>query len=320
MQTDTITCITAKNFLHTSEENLALLLIQDILNVENELVLIDAAVSWAQHEAQSRGLAGDDAEVRAVLEPRLLSLLRLLTLTPEQFISGPGKKQWLTGDEKWTVTSCRHDNVTTMLPKHLSTSFELRKNCSLLNYNRLFIDTQPTLSSFEQNCYSSPHSNRRIQCLHADGVFRVTENCKLLGVVLPSRCKVDPTVLSPKEHFYKENITVKVYCCGVSLEKTRYPSKEMCSKEYTKWTLYNSTISIIFDSPVHLTSGKWFIIKCHFKPDLCNVEYPNAKLSNQGYSNGIEFIFHTEKLAVNYEQSVNDGLIQSLLLSPLLFH
>jgi hypothetical protein len=318
MQTDTTKCIAAKNFLQISEENMALLLTQDMLNVENELVLIDAAVSWAQHEAQRRGLAGDDTGVRAVLEPRLLSLLRLLTLTPEQFISGPGKKLWLTGDEKWAVTSCQHDNVTTMLPKHLSKSFELRKNCSLLNYNRIFINARPTLSqsSMKNCCYQ--WSNTTIPCLHADGLFRVTENCKLLGVVLPSQCMVDPTVLSPKKHFYNEHITVKVYCCGASLSNTDDSfCKELRLKKHTKMTLYNSTITILFDSPVQLASDEWFIIKCHFMPSPCVGKYPNAKLANRGYSNGIEFIFHTEQLAGNYHKSVNDGLIRSLLLSPL---
>jgi hypothetical protein len=137
MQTDTTKCIAAENFLQTSEENLALLLTQDILNVENELVLVKVTVSWAQHEAQRRSLAGDDAGVRAVLEPRLLSLLRLLTLTPEQFISGPGKQQWLTVDEKWSLTIYFHYKViTTTIQKHLSTSAE-KRNFPFFNYNQL---------------------------------------------------------------------------------------------------------------------------------------------------------------------------------------
>jgi hypothetical protein len=320
MQTDTTKCIAAKNFLQISEENMALLLTQDILNVENELVLVNAAERWAQHEAQRRGLTGDDAGVRAVLKPRLLSLLRLLTLTPEQFLSGPSKKQWLTINEKWAVTTCRNDKVTTMLPKHLSTSFQLR-NCSLLNYNRIFIAAKPLTKSGIYFCHTC-NSPKGGCYLNAIGVFRVTENCKLLGFVLPSRCKVDPTVLSPKKHYYDEHIIIRVCSCGTSLSTTDCICVELYTMVYKKVTLYNATISIIFDCPIQLTSDKWFLINCYFiHPEQYDSytklirEYPNAELANRGYSNGIEFIFYTEELR-GYHKSVNDGLFQSLLLSP----
>jgi hypothetical protein len=316
MQQNTIECITADNFLQISENNMALLLTQDMLNVGNELVLINTAVNWARCEAQRCGLAKDDSGVRAMLKPRLLSLLRLLTLTTEQFVSGPAFVEWLTGEEKKAITNYRHNNETTTLPKHFSNSMVSREKPPL-KYNKTSVDTKQFFGTSRSHCINYNYSRGSYyQCLHVSGLFRVTENCNLLGLILPSHHEDDTTVLSPKLHVYNEDMNVTVSDCGTSL-LTHITCKKLCNKLYIEQTQYNSTFTINFDEPVQLSSDKWFEIAIDIKiRDGSRGQYPYVKMPKSGSSNGIEFIFHTEQLE-GHRISANVDFIQSLILSPL---
>jgi hypothetical protein len=299
LQAYTKQCIAAENFLHTSEENLTLLLIQDFLNVENELVLINATVNWARCEAQRRGLTGNDAGVRAVLEPRLLSLLRLLTLTTQQFVSGPaGNEQWLTVDEKWAITSCQNDKKITALPKHLSTSFALRKKCSLVERHREVIETRTNGVMLSGD--------------GVNGVFRVTANCELRGFLLLSRCDKDPTVLSPNCHVYDEDLVIRINDYGTSLF-TNSSETLLDSFQFQEKIRYNSRICIRLPKPVRLSPDSWYSIKIHFNE---KAEYPSVILDDSGSSNGIEFKFYGENKRFS-KMPKYDGLIRSLFLTPL---
>jgi hypothetical protein len=311
MQQSTLECLTADSFLQTPETNMALLLTQDVLNVENEQMLIHATVSWARREAQRRGIAGDDAGVRAVLEPRLLSLVRFLTLTPKQFVFGPAFTEWLTSEEKRAIANYQLDKKITAVPKHLSNSLEIRKTISL-KYNRACIDTKQFFTiSHSNHCVFGDY----VPCLHVSGVFRVMGNCKLLGLILPSQQDDDTTVLSQKLHVYFECIHITVSDCGTSLN-LKNTCNELCTKKYTQMTQYNSTISINFAEPVQLSTDKWYEIKIDVKIiNGSNGKYPDVLMAKNGSSNGIEFIFHTEHLE-GCRTSKNANFIQSLILSP----
>jgi hypothetical protein len=315
IQQNTIQFIIAENFLQISEENIALLLTQDMLNVENELVLIYATVSWARCEAQRRGIAGDDAGVRAVLEPRLLSLLRFLTLTKEQFVSGPALSNWLTGDEKKAITNYQYVKNITALPKHLSSSTGLRKKSSLKNSKSScirtnnFFTTDKTGSLYNSSClYGS--------CLNVSGLFRVTENCTFLGLILPSQQEDDTTVLSPKLHVYDECISVNVSDCGISLHRYN-PFKQLSNKYYKAMSQYNTTFFINFDIPLQLSTDRWYEININvIISNKSHGAYPDIWRATNGFSNGIEYIFHTEPLK-GHRTSMNANFIQSLILSPI---
>jgi hypothetical protein len=294
-------------------------LTQDMLNVENELVLINATVSWARCEAQRRGIAGDDAGVRAVLKPCLLSLLRFLTLTSEQFVSGPAFTKWLTSDEKKAITNYQRDKKITVLPKHLSNSLDLRKKIPL-KFNGTCFDTKKLFTTSRDHCSTYGILGKlslkyNVTCLHVIGLFRVKEDCEFLGLTLPSQQDNDNTVLSPILHVYNEDIKVTVNDCGTSL-KLNNPCMELVTKKYTQETQYNSTISINFDQAVKLSSDKWYEIKVDVEVvDGIQGKYPDVLMTNKCSSDGIEFIFHTEQLQ-GHRTSMNVNFIRSLILSP----
>jgi hypothetical protein len=304
LREDTVKYIMAEDFLETPEEIVTLLLEQDELNIESELVLVKAVVSWAQCEAQRRGLEGNDADVRKVLKPRLLSLLRLTTLTTEEFMSGPGFENWLTPKEKWDITSY-HYYKHTNLPTTVSNTLEERRqplSYRIFYSKRNKISREENLLTFDYNFFLNVHC-----------VFRVKSNCCLLGILILSQVNKyeDHTKLSDEPDKYKEKLNIAVLDWGDSLSRSK-PVKKMGHFQLEDKVHYNSCIQVMFPIVIPLTTESWFSINIIFEAPG---EYPNFKRSEEPcHKSKVEFVVHADEQP-GYQTSFNDGVIEAMVFS-----
>ncbi|XP_071449476.1 uncharacterized protein [Hetaerina americana] len=103
MCTETQAVVSDPSFEEAEHSTLIALLEQENLSLPSELQLFEAVTRWAGRECQRRALVPSGENLRTVLGPEPLRLLRLLTLTPTQLASGPAVSPLLTRDEAFSI-------------------------------------------------------------------------------------------------------------------------------------------------------------------------------------------------------------------------
>ncbi|KAF4522881.1 hypothetical protein B566_EDAN012935, partial [Ephemera danica] len=343
LQMSPLNSIYSEEFMHTSEENLILFLEQDVINFrDNELLLVNATINWARYEAQRRGLPGDDAGVRTVIEPNILRLLRLATMPLEQFKTGPGLSDWLTRSEKEQIMEHHQLENAQNLPEHLSSSKKQRDiNTKIYDFKKRKVDSCKRkvittednfkLVTLVRDCTScrrllpgplqllKPHS----KCAHAVAIFRVNSKCRFLGFECPSRTSnnSDPTLLSSKSRScYKEILQIILMNKGSSLASTGLDESRMIFQmRYSKKTMYDSNMTVTFPKALKLNENNWYsLIVMFYSVDDENIqaEYPYCKRPDKVVckSSGVQFVIQTHNIP-GHIRSTNDGLFKTFFVT-----
>lgn len=94
------------NFVFMKLETLSALLDQDELNVTSETDIYRAVAKWADSECARRMLKSNGINQRKVLGEDVLSKVRFLAFTHEQFAEVAGDSDLLTAEEKLMVYNC----------------------------------------------------------------------------------------------------------------------------------------------------------------------------------------------------------------------
>ncbi|XP_046398915.1 BTB/POZ domain-containing protein 6-B-like [Ischnura elegans] len=122
MCSETQAVISDPSFEEAEHSTLISLLEQENLNLPSELQLFEAVTRWAGRECQRRNLVPSGENLRTVLGPEPLRLLRLLTLSPAQLGSGPAVSPLLTRDEAFALLLEASAPGVADLPEGLCTS------------------------------------------------------------------------------------------------------------------------------------------------------------------------------------------------------
>lgn len=251
---------------------MALLLEQDELNVESEMVLMNAVVNWARCEAERRGLSVNDADVRVVLKPRLLKLLRLSALSPQQFALGPGLSGWLTEQEKEQIGQVHQKVGASSLPPHVCS--ERTKPLILPKSEFLHFFPSNQKSGTDFILPFSRDKEEKVICIDVKGSLTLTE-ITLRSQNIPIEQGVLQNTRSPT---YKEQIGVKIYS-----------RRDVCMEfSYEQSTQYDSTITIKLPEPLVMASGQEIWSTFHKTgtyptfvwPSFCRVGHVDFSLSD----------------------------------------
>lgn len=112
-----------RDFLEIHEDILLFALQQPVMNIDNEMVLVKAVENWAIEEIMRRQIQLNNGNIRLVLQPRILSLLHLLTVPAEDL----NKIGWLTLQEKQQIILCARTKATLTLPEIFCPVYTERK-------------------------------------------------------------------------------------------------------------------------------------------------------------------------------------------------
>lgn len=218
MCSETQAVISDPSFDEAEHSTLVALLEQENLALPSELQLFEAVTRWAGRECQRRALLPSGENLRTVLGPEPLRLLRLLTLTPAQLAGGPAVSPLLTRDEAFALLLEASAPGGTSLPEGLCTSRVSRchnerresggprmSGAFPYRHSSLFVSGSPPLetpehimmslgpraSPYKCHCWRNMIPDRPY--LHANSsmdasvTFTVDRNICVLGVLVPTQ-------------------------------------------------------------------------------------------------------------------------------------
>ncbi|OQR77615.1 BTB/POZ domain-containing protein 6-B-like, partial [Tropilaelaps mercedesae] len=96
--------LTSENFVNVQATTLETIVHRKYLNLYSEYALYQAAVQWSTEECNRRGIDKSEIEnVRICMGDTVVSQIRFLALSPEEFTKGPARSGLLSRDECYAV-------------------------------------------------------------------------------------------------------------------------------------------------------------------------------------------------------------------------
>jgi hypothetical protein len=293
-------------FLDIQEPTLRTILAQCNLNVSSELIVINACIRWAAQEAHRKGFSVNTTGLRSALGPAAFGLLRFLSLTPLQFITGPGESNLLTSEEGYAILRniiVKGGKVKLppgVSPERQSRKYDLGQPLFIRNIfepfvKNCFLSEKP----FPQDFIIDFHPVYSIEeCEVSILQFTVDQDILLLGFKVSAQTKVNREGTPVLVNSYREQALACIYVDEID---TKTASADGL-------VLYDSVLSLLFKEPVKISKNIEQETVFHFmvQGNYNIIDYNNRLKRN--CVDGVNFILN---------QNQSDGMIYSIIFTKI---
>lgn len=310
---------------HILPTTLASLLDQRALNM-SEFELFEAVLHWAEAECEQLGLEPTGANCRAVLtEAGILSKIRFLVLSQQQFAEGPESSGILTSEEifalKYVISDIENNgndsygrneslsNIVYCNNPDISVSHISKSDDTTAGDNPSKNEPEPNTKVSRHmslpngmSCSLYPRSRIFIKQFYCARQFLKTAVTVSGRLRLLTKVQTDRSVmvhgiriftrLIPQREFTYAPALPRDYQENMEVCVLDYQGALLCQTVYTDIVEYNTLATVTLSEPVRFISGREYsillVLPCN---GGCTHEYPLSFMSQTEKTHGIEFRF-----------------------------